>query len=155
MPHNRNRCTHLKCFQDWHFILLTCIEESKNGLHPKHPLTARLVPTTHVLNATENISMKCRENPSSSKTVVQALHSSYFACAFLIWRRVWKQKIRKNGRNAWLEKPALSSKQMICLSLAYRWWYRRQAIISISLGAYWHECKLSLPKVTSWILSVM
>ncbi|XP_063120171.1 uncharacterized protein C12orf50 homolog isoform X3 [Rattus norvegicus] len=44
-------------------------EESKNGLHPKHPLTARLVPTTHVLNATENISMKCRENPSSMNDV--------------------------------------------------------------------------------------
>ncbi|GAB1295535.1 hypothetical protein APTSU1_001076900 [Apodemus speciosus] len=44
-------------------------DESKNGLHVKHPLTTRLVPTTHVLNATENISMKCRENPSSMNDV--------------------------------------------------------------------------------------
>ncbi|XP_040610915.1 uncharacterized protein C12orf50 homolog isoform X2 [Mesocricetus auratus] len=44
-------------------------EESKDSLHPKRPLTTRLVPATHVLNATENISVKCRENPSSMNDV--------------------------------------------------------------------------------------
>ncbi|XP_059101206.1 uncharacterized protein C12orf50 homolog isoform X1 [Peromyscus eremicus] len=44
-------------------------EESKDSLHPKHPLTTRLVPTTHILNATENIRMKYRENPSSMNDV--------------------------------------------------------------------------------------
>ncbi|KAB0400408.1 hypothetical protein E2I00_010738, partial [Balaenoptera physalus] len=40
-------------------------KDNKDSPHPKRSLTTRLVPTTHVLNATENISMKCREDPSS------------------------------------------------------------------------------------------
>nr|XP_042119241.1 uncharacterized protein C12orf50 homolog isoform X4 [Peromyscus maniculatus bairdii]XP_042119242.1 uncharacterized protein C12orf50 homolog isoform X4 [Peromyscus maniculatus bairdii] len=44
-------------------------EESKDSLHPKRPLTTHLVPTTHILNATENIRMKYRENPSSMNNV--------------------------------------------------------------------------------------
>nr|XP_048274817.1 uncharacterized protein C12orf50 homolog isoform X4 [Myodes glareolus] len=44
-------------------------EESKDSLHPKRTLTTRLVPTTHVLNATENINVKCRESPSSTNDV--------------------------------------------------------------------------------------
>ncbi|XP_064232748.1 uncharacterized protein C12orf50 homolog [Aotus nancymaae] len=44
-------------------------EDNKHSAHPKHSLTTRPVPTTHVLNATENISMKCREDPSSMNDV--------------------------------------------------------------------------------------
>uniref|UniRef100_A0A8C9QKC6 Chromosome 12 open reading frame 50 n=1 Tax=Spermophilus dauricus TaxID=99837 RepID=A0A8C9QKC6_SPEDA len=44
-------------------------EDNKDSPHPKRSLTTRLVPTTHVLNATENISMKCREDPSSMNDV--------------------------------------------------------------------------------------
>ncbi|KAG8513960.1 putative protein C12orf50, partial [Galemys pyrenaicus] len=40
-------------------------KDNKDSPHPKRSLTTRLVPTTHVLNATENISVKCREDPSS------------------------------------------------------------------------------------------
>nr|KAF6493861.1 hypothetical protein HJG63_001678 [Rousettus aegyptiacus] len=45
------------------------IKDNKDSPHPKRSLTTRLVPTTHVLNATENISMKCREDPSSMNDV--------------------------------------------------------------------------------------
>ncbi|KAK2102335.1 hypothetical protein P7K49_020002 [Saguinus oedipus] len=41
-------------------------KDNKDSPHPKRSLTTRLVSTTHVLNATENISMKCREDPSST-----------------------------------------------------------------------------------------
>ncbi|XP_003927907.1 uncharacterized protein C12orf50 homolog isoform X2 [Saimiri boliviensis] len=44
-------------------------KDNKDSPHPKRSLTTRLVPTTHVLNATENISMKCREDPSSMNVV--------------------------------------------------------------------------------------
>ncbi|XP_046275182.1 uncharacterized protein C12orf50 homolog isoform X1 [Marmota monax] len=44
-------------------------KDNKDSPHPKRSLTTRLVPTTHVLNATENISMKCREGPSSMNDV--------------------------------------------------------------------------------------
>ncbi|XP_054552129.1 uncharacterized protein C12orf50 homolog isoform X3 [Talpa occidentalis] len=44
-------------------------KDNKDSPHPKRSLTTRLVPTTHVLNATENISMKCREDPSSMNDV--------------------------------------------------------------------------------------
>ncbi|XP_064232752.1 uncharacterized protein C12orf50 homolog [Aotus nancymaae] len=44
-------------------------KDNKHSAHPKHSLTTRPVPTTHVLNATENISMKCREDPSSVNDV--------------------------------------------------------------------------------------
>ncbi|ELK02546.1 hypothetical protein PAL_GLEAN10022442 [Pteropus alecto] len=45
------------------------IKDNTDSPHPKRSLTTRLVPTTHVLNATENISMKCREDPSSMNDV--------------------------------------------------------------------------------------
>ncbi|XP_020744704.1 uncharacterized protein C12orf50 homolog isoform X7 [Odocoileus virginianus] len=44
-------------------------KDNKDSPHPKRSLTTRLVPTTHVLNATENISMKCREDLSSMNDV--------------------------------------------------------------------------------------
>ncbi|XP_064232747.1 uncharacterized protein C12orf50 homolog [Aotus nancymaae] len=44
-------------------------KDNKDSAHPKHSLTTRLVLTTHVLNATENINMKCREDPSSMNGV--------------------------------------------------------------------------------------
>nr|XP_044599678.1 uncharacterized protein C12orf50 homolog isoform X5 [Equus asinus]XP_044599680.1 uncharacterized protein C12orf50 homolog isoform X5 [Equus asinus]XP_044599688.1 uncharacterized protein C12orf50 homolog isoform X5 [Equus asinus]XP_044599690.1 uncharacterized protein C12orf50 homolog isoform X5 [Equus asinus]XP_044599696.1 uncharacterized protein C12orf50 homolog isoform X5 [Equus asinus]XP_044599702.1 uncharacterized protein C12orf50 homolog isoform X5 [Equus asinus]XP_044599708.1 uncharac len=44
-------------------------KDNKDNSHPKRSLTTRLVPTMHVLNATENISMKCREDPSSMNDV--------------------------------------------------------------------------------------
>ncbi|XP_073937885.1 uncharacterized protein C12orf50 homolog isoform X1 [Castor canadensis] len=44
-------------------------EDNKDSPHSKRSLTPRLVPTTHVLNATENISMKCREDPSSMNDI--------------------------------------------------------------------------------------
>ncbi|XP_058164502.1 uncharacterized protein C12orf50 homolog isoform X2 [Dasypus novemcinctus] len=44
-------------------------KENKDSPHPKRSLTTRLVPTAHVLNATENISMMCREDPSSMNDV--------------------------------------------------------------------------------------
>ncbi|XP_036615280.1 uncharacterized protein C12orf50 homolog isoform X1 [Trichosurus vulpecula] len=40
-------------------------KDIKDSLHPKRPVTTRPVPTTHVLNATENINTKCKEDPSS------------------------------------------------------------------------------------------
>nr|XP_002711422.2 uncharacterized protein C12orf50 homolog isoform X3 [Oryctolagus cuniculus] len=39
-------------------------KDNKDNPHPKRSLTTRPAPTTHVLNATENISVKCREDPS-------------------------------------------------------------------------------------------
>uniref|UniRef100_A0A452EV88 Chromosome 12 open reading frame 50 n=1 Tax=Capra hircus TaxID=9925 RepID=A0A452EV88_CAPHI len=44
-------------------------KDNKDSPHLKRSLTTRLVPTTHVLNATENISMKCREDLSSMNDV--------------------------------------------------------------------------------------
>ncbi|XP_023486972.1 uncharacterized protein C12orf50 homolog isoform X2 [Equus caballus] len=44
-------------------------KDNKDNSHPKRSLTTRLVPTMHVLNATENISMKCKEDPSSMNDV--------------------------------------------------------------------------------------
>ncbi|TKC53203.1 hypothetical protein EI555_020142, partial [Monodon monoceros] len=44
-------------------------KDNKDSPQPKRSLTTRLVPTMHVLNATENISMKCREDPSSINDV--------------------------------------------------------------------------------------
>ncbi|XP_049550230.1 uncharacterized protein C12orf50 homolog isoform X3 [Orcinus orca] len=44
-------------------------KDNKDSPHPKRSLTTRLVPTMHVLNATENISVKCREDPSSINDV--------------------------------------------------------------------------------------
>ncbi|XP_059969824.1 uncharacterized protein C12orf50 homolog [Mesoplodon densirostris] len=44
-------------------------KDNKDSPHPKRSLTTQLVPTMHVLNATENISMKCREDPSSINDV--------------------------------------------------------------------------------------
>ncbi|XP_076967665.1 uncharacterized protein C12orf50 homolog isoform X2 [Tamandua tetradactyla] len=44
-------------------------KDDKDSPHPKRSLTTRLVPTTHVLNATENISLRCREDPSSMNDV--------------------------------------------------------------------------------------
>ncbi|XP_027630117.1 uncharacterized protein C12orf50 homolog isoform X1 [Tupaia chinensis] len=47
-----------------------CSNTKDNGsIHPKRSLTTRLIPTTHVLNATENISMKCREDASSMNNI--------------------------------------------------------------------------------------
>uniref|UniRef100_F6R5V3 Chromosome 12 open reading frame 50 n=1 Tax=Callithrix jacchus TaxID=9483 RepID=F6R5V3_CALJA len=43
-------------------------KDNKGSPHPKCSLTT-LVSATHVLNATENISMKCREDPSSMSGV--------------------------------------------------------------------------------------
>ncbi|XP_004700474.1 uncharacterized protein C12orf50 homolog isoform X1 [Echinops telfairi] len=40
-------------------------KDYKDSAHPKRCLTSRLAPTMHVLNATENISMKCTEDHSS------------------------------------------------------------------------------------------
>ncbi|XP_007503197.1 uncharacterized protein C12orf50 homolog isoform X4 [Monodelphis domestica] len=40
-------------------------KDIKDSPHPKRSVTTRPVPTTHVLNATENINTKCREDPSS------------------------------------------------------------------------------------------
>uniref|UniRef100_A0A4X2L7D0 Chromosome 12 open reading frame 50 n=1 Tax=Vombatus ursinus TaxID=29139 RepID=A0A4X2L7D0_VOMUR len=40
-------------------------KDIKDSLHPKHPVTTRPVPTTHILNATENINTKCKGDPSS------------------------------------------------------------------------------------------
>ncbi|XP_074127030.1 uncharacterized protein C12orf50 homolog isoform X6 [Sminthopsis crassicaudata] len=40
-------------------------KDIKDSSHPKRPVTTRPVPTTHVLNATENINTKCKEDPSS------------------------------------------------------------------------------------------
>lgn len=75
------------------FFSLFALEESKDSLHPKRTLTTRLVPTTHVLNATENINVKCRESPSSSKAVVASLLDLAFGCLlmdmfFLICKRI-------------------------------------------------------------------
>ncbi|XP_072511633.1 uncharacterized protein C12orf50 homolog isoform X8 [Notamacropus eugenii] len=42
-------------------------QDIKDSLHPKRPVTTRPVPTTLVLNATENINTKCKEDPSSSE----------------------------------------------------------------------------------------
>uniref|UniRef100_G1PIQ8 Chromosome 12 open reading frame 50 n=1 Tax=Myotis lucifugus TaxID=59463 RepID=G1PIQ8_MYOLU len=44
-------------------------EDNKDSPHPKRSLATRLAPTAHVLNATENISLKCREDPSSMNDV--------------------------------------------------------------------------------------
>ncbi|XP_054435816.1 uncharacterized protein C12orf50 homolog isoform X1 [Pteronotus mesoamericanus] len=44
-------------------------KDNKDSPHPKRPLATRLAPTTHVLNATENISLKCREDPSSMNDI--------------------------------------------------------------------------------------
>ncbi|XP_008822325.1 uncharacterized protein C12orf50 homolog isoform X1 [Nannospalax galili] len=44
-------------------------EDNKESLHPKHSLTTCLVSTMHILNATENISVECREDPSSMSDV--------------------------------------------------------------------------------------
>nr|XP_003475944.2 LOW QUALITY PROTEIN: uncharacterized protein C12orf50 homolog [Cavia porcellus] len=44
-------------------------KDNKDSPHPKHSLPTRLLPTTHVLNATENISMKSREDTSSMNDV--------------------------------------------------------------------------------------
>ncbi|EPQ11451.1 Hypothetical protein D623_10012207 [Myotis brandtii] len=41
-------------------------KDNKDSPHPKRSLATRLAPTAHVLNATENISLKCREDPSST-----------------------------------------------------------------------------------------
>ncbi|XP_064232745.1 uncharacterized protein C12orf50 homolog [Aotus nancymaae] len=43
--------------------------DNKDSPHLKHSLTTRQVLTPHVLNATENISMKCREDLSSMNDV--------------------------------------------------------------------------------------
>ncbi|EHH21056.1 hypothetical protein EGK_04035, partial [Macaca mulatta] len=53
------------------YLVQICVQcvNNKDSPHPKRSLTTRLVPTTHVLNATENISMKCREDPSSMNDV--------------------------------------------------------------------------------------
>ncbi|XP_074082651.1 uncharacterized protein C12orf50 homolog isoform X9 [Macrotis lagotis] len=42
-------------------------KDIKDSPHPKRPVPTRSVPTTHVLNATENITTKCKEDPSSSE----------------------------------------------------------------------------------------
>ncbi|XP_062058017.1 uncharacterized protein C12orf50 homolog isoform X2 [Lepus europaeus] len=39
-------------------------KDNKDNPHPKRSLATRPAPTTQVLNATENISVKCREDPS-------------------------------------------------------------------------------------------
>ncbi|XP_003783422.1 uncharacterized protein C12orf50 homolog isoform X2 [Otolemur garnettii] len=44
-------------------------KDNQESPHPKRSLTTRLAPTAHVLNATENISVKCREEPSSMNDV--------------------------------------------------------------------------------------
>ncbi|XP_021102195.1 uncharacterized protein C12orf50 homolog isoform X2 [Heterocephalus glaber] len=44
-------------------------KDNKDSPHPKCSLTTRLVPTMHVLNATENINMNSREDTSSMNDV--------------------------------------------------------------------------------------
>ncbi|XP_062971593.1 uncharacterized protein C12orf50 homolog isoform X1 [Cynocephalus volans] len=52
-------------------------KDNRDSPHAKCSLTTRLVSTTHVLNATENISMKCRED-SSSMNNVQPVRKPHF-----------------------------------------------------------------------------
>ncbi|XP_008060657.1 uncharacterized protein C12orf50 homolog isoform X2 [Carlito syrichta] len=52
-------------------------KDNKNSPHPKRSLTNRLAPTTHVLNATENIRMRCRED-STSINDVQPVRKPHF-----------------------------------------------------------------------------
>lgn len=89
---------------------LFALEESKDSLHPKRPLTTRLVPTMHVLNATENISVKCRESPSSSKAVVASLLDLAFGCLlidmfFLFARELTREKERKKKKRGLRSLP--------------------------------------------------
>lgn len=56
------------------FLLLTqifshfALTDIKDNFHPKRSLTTRIAPAPHVLNATENIGLKCRDDRSLSES---------------------------------------------------------------------------------------
>ncbi|XP_063568286.1 uncharacterized protein C12orf50 homolog isoform X5 [Pongo abelii] len=75
-------------------------KDNKDSPHPKRSLTTRLVPTMHVLNATENISMKCREDPSSMNDV-QPVKKPHFKG---VKKRKWIYDEPKNFPNSGMRR---------------------------------------------------
>ncbi|XP_045686607.1 uncharacterized protein C12orf50 homolog isoform X1 [Phyllostomus hastatus] len=85
-------------------------KDNKDSPHPKCSLTTRLAPTTHVLNATENISLKCREDPSSMNDI-QPVRKPHFKG---VKKRKWVYDEPKNcpsqGMRRGVETPNPKSK---------------------------------------------
>ncbi|XP_023415156.1 uncharacterized protein C12orf50 homolog [Loxodonta africana] len=79
-------------------------KDNKDSPHPKRSLTTRLVPTTHVLNATENISMKCREDPFSMNDV-QPVRKPHFKG---VKKRKWIYDEPKNFRGSGMQRAVQS-----------------------------------------------
>ncbi|KAL6033965.1 hypothetical protein STEG23_025731, partial [Scotinomys teguina] len=77
-------------------------EEKKDSRHPKRPLTTRLVPTTHILNATQNIRMKYKENPSSMNDV-QPVRKPHFKG---VKKRKWTYDEPKNLPGSGMRRAA-------------------------------------------------
>ncbi|KAM8801517.1 uncharacterized protein C12orf50 homolog isoform 2-T2 [Rhynchonycteris naso] len=67
-------------------------KDNKDSPQPKRSLTTRLVSTTHALNATENIRLKSREDPSSMNDV-QPVRKPHFKG---VKRRKWVYDEPKN-----------------------------------------------------------
>ncbi|XP_017732616.1 PREDICTED: uncharacterized protein C12orf50 homolog isoform X2 [Rhinopithecus bieti] len=82
-------------------------KDNKDSPHPKRSLTTRLVPTTHVLNATENISMKCREDPSSMNDV-QPVKKPHFKG---VKKRKWIYDEPKNFPDSGMRRVQVPSPQ--------------------------------------------
>ncbi|XP_023581568.1 uncharacterized protein C12orf50 homolog [Trichechus manatus latirostris] len=84
--------------------------DNKDNPHPKRSLTTRLVPTTHVLNATENITMKCREDPSSSETLALSLFGLRYICLIMDLIACLKYKYMSASYNgsAWRKRIPFS-----------------------------------------------
>ncbi|KAL0611349.1 hypothetical protein AAY473_017973, partial [Plecturocebus cupreus] len=81
--------------------------DNKYSPHPKRSLTTRLVHTTHVLNATENISMKCRED-SSSMNDVQPVRKPHFKS---VKKRKWIYDEPKNFPGSGMQRVQTPSPQ--------------------------------------------
>nr|XP_045007353.1 uncharacterized protein C12orf50 homolog isoform X1 [Jaculus jaculus] len=80
-------------------------KDNKDSLHLKCSLATQLVPTTHVLNATENISSQCKEDPSSMKDV-QPVRKPHFKG---VKKRKWIYDEPKNFHGSGMRRGAYTS----------------------------------------------
>ncbi|XP_008592308.1 PREDICTED: uncharacterized protein C12orf50 homolog [Galeopterus variegatus] len=80
-------------------------KDNKDSPHPKCSLTTRLVSATHVLNATENISMKCRGD-SFSMNNVQPVRKPHFKG---VKKRKWIYDEPKNFPGPGMRRAVQSS----------------------------------------------
>uniref|UniRef100_A0A7N4NTV8 Chromosome 12 open reading frame 50 n=1 Tax=Sarcophilus harrisii TaxID=9305 RepID=A0A7N4NTV8_SARHA len=77
-------------------------KDIKDSSHPKRPVTTRPVPTTHVLNATENINTKCKEDPSSMNDAQSARKPNFKG----VKKKKWIYEEPKNPQGTGTRKAA-------------------------------------------------